>query len=224
MAQQASEGNWLIRGRAVHLNWDNDQSSGLPLGGTTKVEAQNRWIPEVDVSYFFTRNIAAELVLTYPQKIDIDVGGTKQGTIKALPPSLLLQYHFTDLGAFKPYVGLGLNYTIFTKDSFNTALGKVSVDGSSWGLAAQVGMDYALDKNWSINLDAKYIQMDTDVKLGGTKIGKLQPKLAAACGLNEVDLIAVGSHDTASAFAATSGMSGISVIGKPERVAGWPAT
>ena len=36
----------------------------------------------------------------------------------------------------------------------------------------------------------------------GTKIGKLQPKLAAACGLNEVDLIAVGSHDTASAFAA----------------------
>ncbi|MEI7900822.1 MAG: FGGY-family carbohydrate kinase [bacterium] len=36
----------------------------------------------------------------------------------------------------------------------------------------------------------------------GTKIGKLQPGLAAQCGLNEVDLIAVGSHDTASAFAA----------------------
>lgn len=93
LAQQASEGNWMVRGRAVSLDFDNGQSSGLPLGGTTKIEADDRWIPEVDITYFFTRNIAAELVLTYPQKIDIKVGGSKQGTIKALPPSLLLQYH-----------------------------------------------------------------------------------------------------------------------------------
>ena len=170
MAQQASEGNWLIRGRAVHLNWDNGQSSGLPLGGTTKVEAQNRWIPEVDVSYFFTRNIAAELVLTYPQKIDIDVGGTKQGTIKALPPSLLLQYHFTDLGAFKPYVGAGLNYTRFYKRN-NSLSGAAEVEKDSFGWTGQIGFDYALNKNWSLNVDAKYVKIDTDVKLNGSKIG-----------------------------------------------------
>ena len=170
MAQQASEGNWLIRGRAVHLNWDNDQSSGLPLGGTTKVEAQNRWIPEVDVSYFFTRNIAAELVLTYPQKIDIDVGGTKQGTIKALPPSLLLQYHFTDLGAFKPYVGAGLNYPRFYKRN-NILSGAAEVEKDSFGWTGQIGFDYALNKNWSLNVDAKYVKIDTDVKLNGSKIG-----------------------------------------------------
>ncbi|GLT23019.1 outer membrane protein [Zoogloea oryzae] len=173
-AVQAQESPWMVRARAVYLSWDNGNADGLQNAGVGTVSADKRWIPEVDISYFFTKNIAAELVLTYPQDVDIKtaaLGGI--GHVQALPPSLLLQYHFTDLGAFKPYVGLGLNYTIFTKDSFNTALGKVSVDGSSWGLAAQVGMDYAIDKKWSINLDAKYIQMDTDVKLGGTKIGKL---------------------------------------------------
>ena len=169
-AQQASEGNWMVRGRAVYLDWDNGQRSGLPLGGTTKVEAENRWIPEVDISYFFTRNIAAELVLTYPQKIDIDVGGTKQGTIKALPPSLLLQYHFTDLGAFKPYVGAGLNYTRFYKRN-NILDGAAEVEKDSFGWTGQIGFDVALNKNWSINVDAKYVKIDTDVKVGGSKVG-----------------------------------------------------
>lgn len=172
MAQQASEGNWLVRGRAVYLDWDNGQSSGLPLGGTTKVEAENRWIPEVDITYFFTRNIAAELVLTYPQKIDIDVGGTKQGTIKALPPSLLLQYHFTDLGAFKPYVGAGLNYTRFY-DRDNILDGAAEVEKDSLGWTGQVGFDIALNKNWLINVDAKYVKIDTDVKVGGSKVGNV---------------------------------------------------
>jgi outer membrane protein len=172
LAQQTSEGNWLVRGRAVQLDFHNGQSSGLPLSGTTKVEAVDRWIPEVDVSYFFTKNIAAELVLTYPQNIDINVGGTKSGTIKALPPSLLLQYHFTDLGAFKPYVGAGLNYTIFSKRN-NILNGTASVDSNSFGLAAQIGADYALSKNWSLNVDVKYVQMNTDVTLNGSKIGKV---------------------------------------------------
>jgi outer membrane protein len=172
LAQQPGEGSWLVRGRAVQLNFDNGQSSGLPLNGTTKVEAVDRWIPEVDVSYFFTKNIAAELVLTYPQNIDINVGGSKSGTIKALPPSLLLQYHFTDLGAFKPYVGAGLNYTIFSKRN-NILNGAASVDSNSFGLAAQIGADYALSKNWSLNLDVKYVQMNTDVTLNGSKIGKV---------------------------------------------------
>ena len=87
-AVQAQESPWLLRARAVYVDFQNDQSDGLPLGGTTKVEAESRWIPEVDVSYFFTKNIATELVLTYPQTVDIKVGGSKQGKIKALPPSL----------------------------------------------------------------------------------------------------------------------------------------
>ncbi|MDR2452183.1 MAG: outer membrane beta-barrel protein [Candidatus Accumulibacter sp.] len=171
LAQQ--EGSWLVRGRAVYLDFDNGQSSTLKrnLAGT-KVEADSRWIPEVDISYFFTRNIAAELVLTYPQKIHIDVGGQRAGTIKALPPSLLAQYHFTNFGAFKPYVGAGLNYTIFSRRS-NILGHAASVSKNSFGLVGQVGFDYAFSRNWSFNVDAKYVQMDTDVKVLGQKVGSI---------------------------------------------------
>ena len=168
-AQQAGDGNWLIRGRAVSIDFANDQSKTVK---TLDITADDRWIPELDITYFFTKNLAAELVLTYPQNVDIKAGSTKIGTIKALPPSLMLQYHFTDLGAFKPYVGAGVNYTYFSKRD-HILDGAASVERDSWGLAAQLGFDYALDKNWSLNLDVKYTQMDTDVRVGGTKIGTL---------------------------------------------------
>jgi outer membrane protein len=171
-AVQAADGSFMVRARAVYVDFDNGQKDGLQTNVGAKVEADSRWIPEVDLSYFFTPNIAAELVLTYPQKVDILVGGSKLGDIKALPPSLLLQYHFTQFGAFKPYVGLGVNYTIFS--SRKNIGGIASVEASSIGLAAQVGADYMLNKNWSLNLDVKYVQMDTDVMINGTgKVGKL---------------------------------------------------
>lgn len=169
----ADQGSLLVRARAVYVDFDNGQKDGLPLGGATKVEADSRWIPEVDFSYFLTKNIAAELVLTYPQDIDIMVGGAKAGTIKALPPSLLVQYHFTELGAFKPYIGAGVNYTIFSKRS-NILGGAAEVERSSFGLVGQLGFDYLIDKKWSINVDVKYVQMDTDVKVGGNKVGNVE--------------------------------------------------
>ena len=169
MAQQTADGNWLVRARAVSIDFENGQSKTVK---TLDIQADDRWIPELDISYFFTKNIAAELVLTYPQNIDITIGGATKGTIKALPPSLLLQYHFTDFGAFKPYVGAGLNYTYFSKRD-NILNGAASVERDSWGLVGQLGFDYAFNKNWSLNLDVKYVQMDTDVYLGSSKLGKL---------------------------------------------------
>ena len=164
----------MVRARAVYVDFKNGQQDGLDAAGLGKIEADSRWIPELDLSYFFTKNIAAELVLTYPQEVDIKIQGLggKAGTIKALPPSLLVQYHFTELGAFKPYVGAGVNYTFFYK-THNIAGGAANVDNSSWGLAAQVGFDYMFTKNVGLNLDVKYIKMDTDVRLGANKIGNL---------------------------------------------------
>ena len=167
----ADDTGLMVRARAVNLNWDNGHKDNLP----SAIHAEDRWIPEVDISYFFTKNLAAELVLTYPQEVDVKSGSTTLGHVDALPPSLMLQYHFSDLGAFKPYVGAGLNYTLFTKKSFDVAgLGKVSLDQSSWGLAGQVGFDYFLTKNVALNVDVKYIKMETDVKVDGGKIGKLE--------------------------------------------------
>lgn len=169
---QAQDGSFMVRVRAVDVLFDNGQKDGLDTV-VGKIEADSRWIPELDLSYFFTKNIAAELVLTYPQTVDITANGAQIGKIKALPPSLLVQYHFTDLGPFKPYVGLGVNYTLFFSRD-NILNGNASVDRSSVGLAGQVGFDYMFNKNWGLNVDVKYIQMSTDVNVVGLgRIGKL---------------------------------------------------
>ncbi len=162
-AQSTDNSNpWMVRVRAVDLLWQNGQSGTVVQGANVK--AANKVIPEFDVSYFFTKNIAAELVLTYPQTININytASQTNLGSVKALPPSLLLQYHFTELGAFKPYVGAGVNYTIFSSRN-NLGNGAYSVDKSSFGAVGQVGTDYMLDKNWGLNVDVKYATMSTNV-------------------------------------------------------------
>lgn len=172
MAQQ-QEGNWMVRMRAVHIDSANKDTTGLGLS------INNKTIPEFDISYFFTPNLAAELVLTYPQKHDVRSSalGGKIGTLKHLPPTLLAQYHFTNFGAFKPYVGAGINYTRFS--SVDIADGAADVKRNSFGPAMQIGFDYALDKNWSINFDVKKVYMKTDVSLAGEKIGtfKVNPVL-----------------------------------------------
>ncbi len=161
-AQSSNENPWMVRVRAVDLLWQNGQSGAVVQGANVK--AADKVIPELDISYFFTKNIAAELVLTYPQTIDINytASQTKLGSIKALPPSLLLQYHFTNFGAFKPYVGAGVNYTIFSSRN-NLGNGAYSVDNSSFGAVGQIGMDYMFDKNWGLNVDVKYATMSTNV-------------------------------------------------------------
>ena len=167
---------WLLRVRAVHLDSANKDSTGLNLS------VNNKTMPEVDVSYFFTPNIAAELILTYPQKHDLRSNGNKIGTLKHLPPTLLAQYHFTQFGKFKPYVGAGVNYTRFSSVNFDPAVVVAlnpSIKKNSLGLALQAGFDYQLDSNWSLNLDIKKVQIKTDVRSFGNKVGsfKVDPVL-----------------------------------------------
>ncbi len=177
MAQTAeAAGPFMVRVRAVHIDSQNKDSTGLGLS------INNKWIPEVDVSYFFTPNFAAELILTYPQKHDLRAGGDKIGSLKHLPPTLLAQYHFTNMGAFKPYIGAGVNYTRFSNVRFDPAVAAAlspSIKKNSWGGALQVGFDYALDKNWSLNFDIKKVYISTDVYSAGNKVGtfKVDPVL-----------------------------------------------
>lgn len=168
MAQQ-SEGPWMVRARAVHLDSANKDST--PLGLTVN----NKTIPEVDVSYFFTPNVAAELILTVPQKHTLRAGGAAIGSLKHLPPTLLLQYHFNTSG-IKPYVGAGLNYTRFS--SVKAPAG-VDIDRNSFGAALQVGVDIPLQKNLYLNFDIKKVFIKTDVTANGAKLGsfKVDPVL-----------------------------------------------
>jgi outer membrane protein len=152
----------MVRVRATDLNWENGQSAATINASGLNVNAKDKTIPELDITYFFTKNIAAELVLTYPQRVDVRSHSTSLGTVTALPPTLLAQYHFTQFGPLKPYVGAGINYTRFGSRNLGGA-DEYSVEKSSVGYAAQIGADYMLTKNWGINLDVKYLQIETDV-------------------------------------------------------------
>jgi outer membrane protein len=165
----AQESPWMVRVRATNLNWDNSQSTAAiqPGGSGLDVNAKDKTIAELDITYFFTKNIAAELVLTYPQRVDVRSYSTSLGTVTALPPTLLAQYHFTQFGPLKPYVGAGVNYTRFGSRNLGSA-DQYSVEKSSFGYAAQIGADYMLTKNWGINLDVKYLQIETDVIVNST--------------------------------------------------------
>ena len=159
----------MVRARVVHLDSANKDST--PLG----LSINNKELPEVDITYFFNKNVAAELILTVPQKQTVRAGGTAIGTLKHLPPALLLQYHF-DAPGFKPYVGAGLNYTRFS--SVNLPAG-VTIDRNSFGPALQVGVDIPLQKNLYLNFDVKKVFIKTDVSAGGAKLGtfKVDPVL-----------------------------------------------
>lgn len=159
-------GDWLVRARAIRLNADNDDTTGLGLS------INDRWIPEVDISYFFTPNWATELVLTYPQKQDLhsSVLGVKLGTLKHLPPTLSLQYHLTGLSGWRPYAGVGINYTRFS--SVDLAPG-VDIQRNSVGPAVGAGFDVPIGGGWLLNVDAKKVWIDTKVSVGGNGVGTL---------------------------------------------------
>ena len=117
-------------------------------------------------------------MLTVPQKqkVTSSVAGYL-GTLKHLPPSLLAQYHFTQFNGFKPYVGAGINYTRFS--SVKLLGGAADVQRNSWGGALQLGVDIALNQQWSLNFDVKKLYLNTDVSVGGVQQGnfKIDPVL-----------------------------------------------
>lgn len=177
----AEDGNWMVRLRAVHVDWANESD---PVGAlavpANSIHLEKKTIAEVDISYFFTRNIAAELILTYPQKHKVSVtqsaaGAFEAGSLKELPPTLTFQYHFMPDAQFRPYVGAGFNYTRFMKvylaplNAIST--GNNTIDRASFGGALQAGFDVKVGANSYINLDVKKLYIKTD--LTNSALGKL---------------------------------------------------
>lgn len=174
LAQQTP---WQVRVRAVHINTADKSDPVGGAGAADRLTVSNKTIPEVDISYFFTPNIAAELILTVPQKHTVRLDGADIGTFKHLPPTLTVQYHFTPGAQISPYVGAGLNYTRIS--SVKLLGGAGDLENQSFGAALQAGVDYKLDKNWSLNLDVKKVQIRSDVYVSNAKASavKLDPWL-----------------------------------------------
>ena len=159
--------NWQVRVRAIGVIPDEDTS--VNISGTTEVS--NEVVPELDISYFFTKNIAAELILaTAKHNIDYN-GSTDLGDAWILPPTLTLQYHFTPDQKFSPYVGAGVNYSMFYGEDAGAGFRDLDVDGG-FGVALQAGMDYWIDEHWGLNLDVKKLWLNVDGELysGTTRI------------------------------------------------------
>jgi outer membrane protein len=168
----AQESPWLVRVRAVHID-PADKSD--PVGGTgasDRLHVSSKWIPEVDISYFLTPHWAAELVLTYPQKHDVMLDGQRIGSFKHLPPTLLAQYHFLPGAQFDPYVGAGINYTLISKVDILNGAGRLEHD--SIGAALQAGVDFRIDRKWSVNLDVKKVQIRSDVDISGVHASRVK--------------------------------------------------
>ncbi len=166
-------GDILVRFRGLAVV---PQESGTTnaIGGSAEID--NSVVPELDFTYFFTENIAAELILaTTPH--DVKMKGTALGRdvdlgdVWLLPPTLSLQYHFMPKKAFSPYIGAGLNYTFFlNEDKGNDpAVNKVEYE-DGFGYALQAGFDYQIDDRWSFNFDVKKLFLETDVKVNGGAI------------------------------------------------------
>jgi len=87
-----------------------------------------------------------------------------------LPPTLTAQYHFAPEASVRPYVGAGVNLTLFynedAKTSLNNAIGATKVSmKSDVGYALQAGVDIDLTDKVFLNLDVKYIDINTSAKL-----------------------------------------------------------
>lgn len=183
----AAQGDVLIRVRTI-LVAPNEKSGGiLPALPAEQVAVGNSFMPEVDFTYMATNHIGFELVLaTTKHSLSGRTGTTggigKLGSTWVLPPTLTAQYHFRPEGKVRPYVGAGINYTIFWNEDasqgLEAAVGKTGIRMSdSFGYAVQAGTDIDLSKKVFLNLDVKYIDMRSTARLATTAIGVQRVKV-----------------------------------------------
>ena len=178
-------GDWLVRGRVINVN-PNADSGTLAINGvdqgTKGVDVDADTVPELDITYMLSANWGVELILGYSQHtVTGEQSWVSLGDVietKVLPPTLTLQYHFMPDASIRPYVGAGLNYTYFFDEKvvgevLPAANAKVKLD-SSFGFAVQAGVDIALDDQWFVNLDVKYIDIDTTATFTNSAVGGAQ--------------------------------------------------
>ncbi len=166
-----SKGDYTV-GIGVHqVNPKSD--NGKIANGALAVEVDSDVKPTVTFEYFLADNLGLEVIAALPFKHDIAIKGLGTvGSTKQLPPTVSLQYHFNSKGKVSPFVGAGVNYTTFFSEDTRGALqGSDLKLGNSWGLAAHAGIDFAVSEKSSIRIDARYIDIDTDVKLDRAKLG-----------------------------------------------------
>ncbi len=190
MAHAYQAGDIILRAGAItvdpHENSGNIDHATLGKVPGTKATLDSDTQLGLNFAYMATDHLGIELLAATPFSHDVGVKGMpgafaglngKLGSLKHLPPTLSLVYYPMDThSAFQPYVGAGINYTWFFDDKLSSEAEKKGFSGldmkDSWGLAAQVGMDYLLTDNIMVNAQVRYIDIDTTgtTYLAGDKV------------------------------------------------------
>lgn len=151
------------------------QDNNGVLDGPTPIDIDDNVRPIVTLEYFPVDRIGIELLASWPFEHDIDSGGTNIGEIKHLPPTLSVQYHFTNPSRFTPFAGVGVNYLhTFDEKAKGPLAGQDLELDDSWGVAFHAGLDFAINDKGALRADVRWIDVDNDVKLNGNEIGEAE--------------------------------------------------
>jgi outer membrane protein len=162
-AQESGQWIWRVGVHSVQPKSDNGDLVTVDSAATLTFNA----------TYLFTPNWGIEVLAALPFSHDINlIDGDKVAETKHLPPTVSLQYHFNPNGSVRPYIGAGLNYTLFFSEKTSGALAGAELKlDPSFGPAAQVGIDIAINADWAINVDARWMDIDTDAEVNGVDLG-----------------------------------------------------
>lgn len=162
-ANAYEKGDWKVRVGAGMV--DPDSSNGDVGGAAVDVDSGSTLV--FNGTYFFTPNVALEVLAALPFSHDVNLEGAGQvAEIKHLPPTFSLQYYFDTGNKFHPYVGAGLNWTIFFDEDTEGALAGADLDlDDSFGLAAQLGADIEINESMFVNFDFRWMDIDSDAEV-----------------------------------------------------------
>ena len=170
-----SAGDWTL---GVGLGYVAPDSDNGTLAGLDADVGDNAR-PTFTFEYFIRDNLGVEVLAAVPFEHNISLDGLgKVGSTAHLPPTVSIQYHFANTSAFTPFVGAGINYTTFFDTDTSGALAGSDLDlDDSWGAALHAGVDYKVTERGAMRVDVRWINIETDVKLDGAKIGtaKIDP-------------------------------------------------
>lgn len=168
------EKQWMIRGRVIHIAPNEKSRPADNLGGSG-ISCSHATMPEIDFTFFITRYVGVEVSLTTAQLSLKGEGSLSEhhiGRTWIFPPCFMAQYHFNPCGTLRPYVGFGVNYTVFY--DIDPKIERTNLDlTDSVRVAYQAGCDYFFDNNWFINIDVKYVPIETFAKLTGVISGNI---------------------------------------------------
>jgi len=167
----AFAGDWFIRAGATHV--DPKSNNGTLAGGALAAKIDSQTGLGLVIGRQINENLSLELLAATPFKHTVSLNGAKAVDFKHLPPTLSLVYGFAPNSTVNPFVGAGLNYTwTFGEREFGPVAGTEVKLGNSWGLAAQAGLAFKVSDSWDLVLDARWIDINADVRVNGAKVGK----------------------------------------------------